>query len=406
MRAVHEVTEPETAVRDAAVRDVAVKELKFRKLAEQLRKGIRDGTWALGAKLPTEIELASRTGLSVTTVRRAFEELVTEGLVDRRQGAGSFVIALPRQRAHPWSSERRRIGVLVPEAEYYFAPVLKGVEAALSAAHCSMVLRTTGYGVGAVTGAVTAVEELLDAGVAGLLLTPSAPEVPLTGQLARCLQELPVPAVYLERRWARAGAADRSEHVYTDHAGGAYDALAHLARLGHRDVGLVRRLGAAPTQVVAEGFDQAVEALDLRARARIDWEPIDTHLAMRRSAEAPLALEVLHTLRNSGATAVLCFGDFESGLLLRAARAEGVQVPQDLAIVSYDDSLAADADVPLTAVAPEKFRMGALAVETLVHRLDDPEAELRQVRLRPRLTLRTSCGWDAVDLAYGSASMS
>ncbi|MFG3369526.1 substrate-binding domain-containing protein [Streptomyces sp. NPDC090032] len=61
-------------------------------------------------------------------------------------------------------------------------------------------------------------------------------------------------------------------------------------------------------------------------------------------------------------------------------------------MVSCEDRHVATEQVPLTSVAPEKFRLGGVALETLLRRLDEPGAELRQVWLRPRLTVRESCG--------------
>ncbi|MEU2117430.1 winged helix-turn-helix domain-containing protein [Streptomyces sp. NPDC016459] len=59
------------------------RELKFRALMAEPRRGILDGTWPPGSRLPTERALATETGLSVTTVRRAYEDLVAPGLVAR-----------------------------------------------------------------------------------------------------------------------------------------------------------------------------------------------------------------------------------------------------------------------------------------------------------------------------------
>jgi len=60
-------------------------------LAAELRAMIRSGR-TVGGRLPTEAELAERHGLSRQTVRRAYLELVAEGLVDRVPGRGTFVV--------------------------------------------------------------------------------------------------------------------------------------------------------------------------------------------------------------------------------------------------------------------------------------------------------------------------
>ena len=61
---------------------------------EQLRKRINSGTWAIGERLPTEPELAAELGISRNTVREAMRVLAFSGLIEIRQGDGSYLRAL------------------------------------------------------------------------------------------------------------------------------------------------------------------------------------------------------------------------------------------------------------------------------------------------------------------------
>lgn len=60
---------------------------------EQLRAQITSGHWAVGARIPTESELAQLTATSRNTVREAVQSLVHAGLLERRQGSGTYVLA-------------------------------------------------------------------------------------------------------------------------------------------------------------------------------------------------------------------------------------------------------------------------------------------------------------------------
>jgi DNA-binding FadR family transcriptional regulator len=60
---------------------------------EQLRVQITSGTWAVGSRIPTESELAQTTATSRNTVREAVQSLVHAGLLERRQGSGTYVLA-------------------------------------------------------------------------------------------------------------------------------------------------------------------------------------------------------------------------------------------------------------------------------------------------------------------------
>jgi DNA-binding FadR family transcriptional regulator len=60
---------------------------------DQLREQILAGTWSIGSRIPTESELAQLTGTSRNTVREAVQSLVHTGLLERRQGSGTYVLA-------------------------------------------------------------------------------------------------------------------------------------------------------------------------------------------------------------------------------------------------------------------------------------------------------------------------
>ncbi|MFF1832175.1 substrate-binding domain-containing protein [Paenarthrobacter sp. NPDC058040] len=382
---------------NAALRDTAKANLKFQDLSDDLRRDIIAGTWAVGTKLPTEQQLATETGLSLTTVRRAFEDLVGKGLVVRRQGAGSFVAAPQRTQKR----SRFVIGVLLPDTQLYYPRVLQGIEEHLSAHGASLQLSTYHYDF---TRENASIQFLLDAGVDGLILVPTLTGLDNPQARAAELMALPVPVVLLERSLDDLGPGDLTEHVCSDHQGGAYDAVMHLHRLGHRKIGLLTRANEAarssnPTQAaVIAGYSAAMAALGLAGGPLA----VAAGAGMAFSAtkpewEADQAEHMFQLLAGSGATAALVFGDREAALLEGAASRHGIRVPEDLALVSYDDEMADLARIPLTAVSPAKHRLGVMAADVLLRRLTEGDAcPLYQIRLRPRIVVRDSCGSKAL----------
>ena len=75
---------------------------KYAELREILRTAIDDGYWEKGEKLPPEVKIAELTPFSLGTVQKALKELVAEGVVERRQGHGSFVTDKQIKMADPW----------------------------------------------------------------------------------------------------------------------------------------------------------------------------------------------------------------------------------------------------------------------------------------------------------------
>lgn len=76
-------------------------ELVHQTVTRALLQTLALGTWRVGQKLPTERTLASDMGCAVGTLRRALSELEHAGLVERVQGRGTFVKALPKDAAYP-----------------------------------------------------------------------------------------------------------------------------------------------------------------------------------------------------------------------------------------------------------------------------------------------------------------
>jgi len=81
-------------------------------LIEQLESGIEDGTFAIGEKLPGEQDLAERFGVGRSTMREAMQALVAAGVLESKQGAGSFVVSRSRFDA---SLRRRLSGARIAE---------------------------------------------------------------------------------------------------------------------------------------------------------------------------------------------------------------------------------------------------------------------------------------------------
>src|SRR5207302_269625 len=77
---------------------------------------------------------------------------------------------------------------------------------------------------------------------------------------------------------------------------------------------------------------------------------------------------------------------------LRALREAGKRVPEDIAIAGFDDMpFAARTDPPLTTVRQPIQRMGALAAETLIDLIGNPDPQPRRILLPTELVIRASC---------------
>ncbi|MFD3539069.1 substrate-binding domain-containing protein [Streptomyces sp. NPDC058662] len=365
-------------------------------------------------------ELAQELGISAVTMRRDVEAMAARGEIHRMHGvisraepgsgagtgAGTGTgagAAGAGTAAGAWSPGRSGrtaggpggaaeglvIGMVVPTTEYYYADVVRGAREAVEARGARLTVGLTRY----LTGEDrTQADRLLSTGAHGLLLTPNweagSPSGPGEGSWTA---DLPVPTVLVER-WAPPGhPAAALDRVASDHAHGAAAAVQHLAASGHRRIALASR--TTPTSArLRTGYEAAVAGLGLEPAP--PWPPAGPGPLSDADAFARTLDYLYEAVTKGGVTAALIHSDTDAIMLIPRLQARGVRVPEDLAVITYDDEVAGMADVPLSAVAPAKHEVGARAAGLLLDRLTNTggagEAGPRQhVKLLPQLTIRT-----------------
>jgi DNA-binding LacI/PurR family transcriptional regulator len=98
-------------------------------------------------------------------------------------------------------------------------------------------------------------------------------------------------------------------------------------------------------------------------------------------------------LIDSGHTAIICGSDLMALGAVRAARSRGLNVPEDLSVVGFDDSpLIAFTDPPLTTVRQPVLAMGHAAVSALVAEINGTPASRTELKFHPELIVRGSTG--------------
>ena len=166
----------------------------------------------------------------------------------------------------------------------------------------------------------------------------------------------------------------RREHigysVEVDNLSGGLEATAHLLSLGHRRIAYI----AGPTREWdgierQSGYEQALRAFGLQPEPSLIVRGGDRPEAGMQAMEQLLALPC-HP------TAVFCYNDLVALGAMRAARTAGLQVPQELSIVGFDDiDLAPFFEPALTTVAQPKRQMGEKAVQMILELLAGDRVE-------------------------------
>lgn len=175
---------------------------------------------------------------------------------------------------------------------------------------------------------------------------------------------------------------------------GAMLATRHLLQLGHRGIAMINAsLDTLPAKDRLEGFRAALEEFDVPFSAeRVFTATNGKQDGFNREAG-------YHSMKNllqaSGGlqsiSAIFIASDVQAIGALDAAREMGVRVPDDIAIVSFDDIELAEHS-QLTTMRQPMHEMGTLALDKLFARTKDPKAQPTLTEFMPELIIRQTCG--------------
>ena len=327
-------------------------------------------------------DVARHAGVSASTVSRVLTNspLVNADTRDRVRQAMDALEYRPNRvarRLRGDTAQASLIGLVVPDIQNpFFAEVARGVE---RAAQESGYMVFVGNSDEDEVVEARYLELMRAERVDGIILPASSDNAKAVTALARG----GLPVVCVDRRLPRAAL----DTVVADNVEGAYAAVAHLLHIGHRRVGFIGgRPQLSTTQERLEGYRRALAdrgiAIDdtlVRAgdsRASGGCAMTAELLAL---AHPPTALLVGNNLMTLGA--------------LETIHAAGLRIPDDVAVVGYDDMPWATAfNPPLTAVRQPGRELGRRAAELLLARIDDPSRSTTLVTLKPELVVRQSCG--------------
>ncbi len=325
---------------------------------------------------PTLKAIAKRAGVSVATVSRA---LSGRGRVDETTRQRILRIAeelgyAPDMAARSLVLRRtENVGFLIHALQSlsphtFYGEILTAVE---------RELRRHRYHLQFATVEDEALPALIKENrVDGLLLVGCD----LPASLIQGLKERGLPVVLVDNH------VPGVDSVFTDNTGGAFQATAHLIRLGHRRIAFIAEtLDNLSFRERLEGYRQALEAHGM------PFDPALVAEGERGFEGGFLAMSTL--LQRARPTAVVAANDPTAASAMRAIRAHGLRIPEDIAVVGFDDDpLAVHTEPPLTTMRVFRSKMAVLAVARLLDLIKNPEQPALHIRIETQLIIRQSCG--------------
>ena len=330
-------------------------------------------------------DVALKAGVGQGTVSRVLNNTgyVSEEKRLRILEAMNTLNYVPSALARAMTAKRsQNIGVILPDLTNPFFPTLvRGIESeARNNEHTVMLIETDWQP----ANEKQAIETLRRQAVDGMILIDAA----LVDFLTSSLLKANVPVVLVNRGVERQNVTQ----VLLNNYQGTIEAMAWIKHCGHTSIGML----AGPRHV---------SSANSRLRAYLDsmgWEHISIdevdqqpHLPIVRAdfefEKGKQAAEQL-LRHHPEITCIFAANDLSALGALHYYASQGIEVPQRVALVGFDDLLMASLVYPtLTTVRQPVYEMGATAARLLLEQIENPQVEARRVVFDPSLIVRQSC---------------
>jgi len=307
--------------------DIRQSRLGYRsgQVALELRKDIENGMFPAHCRLPSEIELCRRFGVTRPTVRRAIAHLREEGLVSVKRGAGSFVNSSSTTTRNPASS--KTISVMYP----FDSKSLVAIQAMINEAGCLLCTYSQMEWYWDPQRERQFLEAVRDERPKGLIAFCS-PKEPLNDDLLEEIAGLGTRVVHIE---PCSEELPGQSYILPDYGHAGYSAICRFVMAGYEDIRFVSMGGAPYEKLLVRG------GLDALREIAPHITPAENFVLPVLVADQPEGWDSMRRFLRTitRPTALMCCSTNGSEILIRLARESGIAVPDMLGIAAvwHDD---------------------------------------------------------------------
>ena len=327
---------------------------KYSIVKQAIKSKILDGTFQPHQKISSESELMKKFNVSRHTVRLAVGELVNQGWLYRKQGAGTFCADCSKENINKSISNQKNIAIITTYiSDYIFPSIIRGAESYLSknGYHVSLFSTNNDH-----SKERHFLERILTQHFDGVIVGPtksamSNPNINYYLNLER--QEIPyimINAYYDE--------LEPLSITLNDEKGGFLQ-TEHLIELGHENiVGFFKNDdGQGPKRMKGYLKAHRTNGITLNPNNIITYKTEDKYHKPKAELE-----KILDSPEKERPTAIVCYNDELAVALLDVIREKDMRVPEDISIVGFDDSFLSEvSEVKLTSIKHPQTELGEAA---------------------------------------------
>jgi DNA-binding LacI/PurR family transcriptional regulator len=346
-----------------------------------------------GDRLPSERELARRLGLNHQTVRRGLAALVTENVIDRQVGAGTFVRTVPAALVANESADasggasrgrvrnENLVGVLVlPKPGSFAVEMLNHLQAEARRRRLQLDIRV----VEALDDSAMQQAVAMTDRDCGSLIVPMLPDRPVMAEITKLIASLPVSVTLAMSLPGLESCCYEVPDVF-----GTADYLAvemvcsYLCGLGY---GKIAFFGpdSRHTQLLKDRVFAYTQYMSQQG--------MGTYVGLAAIEAGDVDRIVKGWIPLAGDLAVICYDDDAAIRLMTSCHKHNLRIPEDIAVIGFNNSpMGMSADPPLSTV---QFDYAYVAGAMLDHAVAHARGQLVQSRggAREALVIRESCG--------------
>lgn len=365
-------------------------EIKYKKIKKWIMTNILNGNLQPNQKIYSESELMNIFNVSRHTVRLAIGELVSEGWLCKRQGAGTFVTNKIIEKNNSPDQYQRRIAIITTYiSEYIFPSIIRGAE---------NVFRNEGFQISLFStnnnyeNEKNILESIITQNFDGLIIEPtkSASFNPNINYYFN-IETLGIPYIMINAYY---DVLEPTSILLDDEKGGFLQ-TEHLIKLGHRNIlGFFKTDDMQGTKRL-KGYLKAHRHYGIP----INKQNIITYTTEEKFTRPAKILDEILSSSVDPPTAIVCYNDELAIILLDVLRNKKIQIPEEISIVGFDDSFLAEVtEVKLTSIKHPKMELGEMAAKKIIDLIHYKEGKQDQEKndlfesyiFEPELIIRNS----------------
>jgi len=353
------------------------KTIKYIEIFEFYRDKILNGEMVQDEKLPTEQEIGVLFSVSRHTVRQAILELEKQGYIYREKSKGAYVDKINKDKK---TKSKMVIVITTYVTEYIFPFLIKGIQDVLSENGYDILLLSTNN---EKEKEKEQLKKLLEYDVVGAIIEPTASALGNTNiEYYKEISKNNIPYLMINAVYDK----EKQSYVAMDDEEGGYTICKHLIDYGHNKIAGLFKEDDIQGLERKQGYIRALEEHDIE----IDNTMIGKFKTFEEDFYIYGFTKSLLS-RSDRPTAIVCYNDKIAMKVMKVARELGLNIPEDLSIVGYDndETISAALDCGITTISHPKEELGQKAAEMLLSLIKKENTRVSHI-FKPNIIIKNS----------------